>query len=509
MANLSVSAPGVDTAPPADLARRVWAKDAGAWGPGDDDPADRLGWLTLPDDYLSKVDELRSFATEATADVDTVVLLGMGGSSLAPEVFARSMGPSPRSLVVGDSTHPAQIVADTESIDLSRALFVVSSKSGGTVETMSLYAHYRSLVPEGARFIAITDPGTSLQKLAEEEGFRRVFENPPDIGGRYSALSWFGLVPAALAGVDAEPILSSAAEMAHRCGPDVPNADNPGAVLGTVIARLAQNGRDKLTFLVSESVVSFGDWVEQLLAESTGKQGRGIVPIVREPLVDVSAYGSDRAFVLLKLEGEDALGVRESDLTSAGHPAISMTLSGPEEIGAQMFMWEFATAVAGSILGINAFDQPNVESAKKVSRALLESGETLEWADDAPAKLWQGVSSRELGVICAFAPRTDENAAVLARAREKLLRAHGVATMAGFGPRYLHSTGQLHKGGPSGVRALVVLDPPTDDVPIPNTPYGFARLVAAQAAGDAQALEDANRRVLRTSWAKLAAWAEG
>lgn len=507
MAKLSVSAPGVDTRPPKDLVRRVWAKDSGAWGPGDDDPADRLGWLTLPRDYLSKTEELRAFADGVTGDVDTIVLLGMGGSSLAPEVFARSMGAMSRSLVVADSTHPAQIAADGEHVDLARALFVVSSKSGGTIETMSLYAHYRSLVPDGSRFVAITDPDTSLQKLATEEGFKRVFANPPDIGGRYSALSSFGLVPAALMGIDIEPLLRSAAEMAGRCSADVPDADNPGAVLGTAIARLAQNGRDKLTFLISESVAAFGDWVEQLLAESTGKQGRGIVPIVREPLVDVSAYGSDRAFVLLKLAGEDDLGVRESDLTSAGHPAISLTLEGPDDLGGEMFLWEFATAVAGSILGINAFDQPNVESAKKASRALLESGEELKWSDDDPAKLWQGVSSRELGVICAFAPRSDENAAVLERAREKLLRAHGVATMAGFGPRYLHSTGQLHKGGPSGVRALVVLDPPKDDVPIPGTQYGFARLVTAQASGDAKALEDAGRRVLRTSWAKLADWA--
>jgi hypothetical protein len=345
-----------------------------------------------------------------------------------------------------------------------------------------------------------------LQKLAEEGGFHKVWSNPPDIGGRYSALSWFGLVPAALAGVDVAPLLESAAAMAARCGPDIADRENLGAVLGTVIGRLAQAGRDKLTFLVSDSIASFGDWVEQLLAESTGKQGRGIVPVVREPLVDVSSYGSDRAFVLLKLAGEDELGVRESDLASAGHPLVSMTLESPADLGGQMFLWEFATAVAGSVLGINAFDQPNVESAKKASRALLESGEQLDWSDKHPSALWQGVSSRELGVICAFAPRSDENAAVLARAREKLLRAHGVATMAGFGPRYLHSTGQLHKGGPPGVRALVVLDQPLDDVPIPDTPYGFARLVTAQAAGDAKALEEAGRKVVRTSWSRFAEW---
>ena len=507
MPKLTTAVPGVDAAPPPGIGRRVWAKDSSAWGPGEDDPADRLGWLSLPHDFEPQLDELRSFVDESTEGVDTVMLLGMGGSSLAPEVFARTAGAIPRALVVGDSTHPSQIEADMRRIDLNRTLFVVSSKSGGTVETMSLYAHYRSLVDDGSKFVAVTDPGTSLQRLAEEEGFRKVWLNPSDIGGRYSALSWFGLVPAALAGVDVGPFLASAGAMAGECGPDVTDTDNPGAVLGTLIARLAQAGRDKLTFLLSESIAPFGDWVEQLLAESTGKEGRGIVPIAREPLVDVSAYGSDRAFVLLKLAGEDDLGVRESDLASAGHPLVSMTLESPADLGAQMFLWEFATAVAGSILGINAFDQPNVESAKKASRALLESDEPLQWSDDHPAALWQGVSSRELGVICAFAPRSDENAAILARAREKLLRAHGVATMAGFGPRYLHSTGQLHKGGPPGVRALVVLDEPTDDVPIPNTPYGFARLVTAQAAGDARALEDAGRRVVRTTWRRFAEWA--
>jgi transaldolase / glucose-6-phosphate isomerase len=510
MTNLNLSLPGVQPAPHADLAARIWAKDAKVWGPGDDDPADRLGWLTLPGDFTPLVPEVRAFAASAAQGVEAVVLLGMGGSSLAPEVFARTL-PAERgspSLVVADSTHPAQIRAVRDELDLDRTLFVVSSKSGGTIETMSLYRYFRALVPDGRRYVAITDPGTSLERLAAEEGFLRTFLNPPDIGGRYSALSYFGLVPAALAGVELEGLLASALDMQERCGADRPAGEDPGLVLGGAIGGLAKEGRDKLTFLISEEIESFGDWVEQLLAESTGKHGTGIVPIVREPERDASAYGDDRAFVHLKVEGDGGRDELVRSLSSSGHPVITSTIAEPNEIGGEMYLWEFATAVAGSVLGINAFDQPDVESAKKASRELLESGADLEWSDDDPARLFDGARAPELAVVCAFAPRSPAAAAVLKEARLKLVTDHGVATMAGFGPRYLHSTGQLHKGGPPNVRALVVLDPPDGDEPIPGTPHGFARLVAAQAAGDASALETAGRQVARTTWSNFVAWVQ-
>jgi hypothetical protein len=295
--------------------------------------------------------------------------------------------------------------------------------------------------------------------------------------------------------------------MAERCGSSTPGSDNPGLSVGAAIARLALDGRDKLTFVISEPLASFGDWVEQLIAESTGKQGTGIVPVVGEPRADVSAYGSDRAFVFLTQPGDDALAGFAGELRSAGHPVISIDVDGEAALGGQMFLWEFATAAAGSILGINAFDQPNVEAAKKASRELLESGEDLSWADEEPDELFRGMAEGELAVVCAFAPRSAETAEVLAAARATLVGSYRVATMAGFGPRYLHSTGQLHKGGPPNVRALVVLDEPEVDEPIPGGDHTFGRLVTAQAAGDARALEQAGRKVARTTWRTFQAWA--
>lgn len=501
-----ISLSGVEAPPPADLARRIWDRDSGAWGPGDDDPADRLGWLTLPADLGAKTESLHTFVAEAAGDAEAVVLLGMGGSSLAPEVFARSLGAS-RRLIVGDSTHPSQILADRASLDLDRCVFVVSSKSGGTIETLSLYRYYRSLVPDGDKFVAVTDPGTSLERLARDEGFAKAWLNPPDIGGRYSALSYFGLVPATLVGVEIEPLLDDARAAAEACGPDVDPAGNPGLVVGAAIARLALQGRDKLTFALSDPLASFGDWVEQLLAESTGKHGKGIAPIVREPRAPATAYGKDRAFVVMKLPGDDRLDTFGDELRSAGHPVVTIDVESPTGLGGQMFVWEFATAVAGSLLGINAFDQPNVESAKKASRELLESGDELSWSDGDPSALFEGMGEGELAVVCAFAPRSPGAEDVLESARHKLVDNYGVATMAGFGPRYLHSTGQLHKGGPPGVRALVVLDEPAEDVPIPGGDYTFGRLVKAQAEGDARALEQAGRNVRRTRWRTFESWA--
>lgn len=492
---------GFDESPPEDLAERIWKRDASVWGPGDDDPADRLGWLDLPDTIRGEIAPVEAFVRDTGSYMDKVVLLGMGGSSLAPEVFATCFGARhgyPQ-LTVLDSTHPAQIEPVAEALVGTENLFVVSSKSGGTIETASLYSFFRARDGEARNFAAITDPETSLQELAEKEGFGGLFLNPPDLGGRYSALSLFGLVPAALCGVDLDALLDPAAAMAAACGPSVPRQDNPGLVLGWAMGRLAEGGRDKLTFLTSPGLAPFGDWVEQLIAESTGKHGKGIVPVVGEPVPE--SYGDDRVFVRLVLEGDDV-----PDAPS-GHPAIHLAVKGPEELGAQMFLWEFATAVASSDLGINAFDQPDVEAAKKAARSALDSGEEPQWSEDDVDALFADAGPGDYAAFLAFAPRSAEGARVVDAARAKVAAARRIATTAGFGPRYLHSTGQLHKGGPDSVRALVVLDDPSGDLGIPGQPYGFARLLRAQATGDYEALRSAGKRVARTTWSRFEEWA--
>lgn len=491
---------GFDESPPEDIAERIWKRDPEVWGPGDDDPEDRLGWLDLPDTARGEIAAIEAFVRDMGVYRDEVVLLGMGGSSLAPEVFATCFGTREGhpQLVVLDSTHPAQIDPVAETTVGRENLFVVSSKSGGTIETMSLFSFFRARA-DGRDFAAITDPGTSLQELAESEGFGGVFLNPPDIGGRYSALSLFGLVPAALCGVDLDALLAPAATMATACGPSVPAADNPGLALGWALGRLALAGRDKLTFVTPSALAPFGDWVEQLVAESTGKHGKGIVPVVGEPPLE--SYGRDRVFVQMRLEGEDVPEVPR------GHPVIRLDVSGPEELGAQMFLWEFATAVASSALGINAFDQPDVEAAKGAARAALDSDDDPEWSEDDVDALFAGAGGSDYAAFLAFAPRTAEGHEVMDAARRKVAASNGIATTAGFGPRYLHSTGQLHKGGPDTVRALVILDPPGDDVGIPGQPYGFARLLRAQAAGDYEALKSSGKRVARTTWRRFEEWA--
>lgn len=487
------------------LAARIWSRDPTAWGPGDDDPADRLGWLDLPASMAGEVGSLREFAASSGDGIASLALLGMGGSSLAPEVFAATAAPSggPR-LVVCDSTHPGRVRAQTETLDLDRTLFVVSSKSGSTVETLSLYRHFRALQDDGHHYIAITDPKTSLEELSADGGFRKTFLNPPDIGGRFSALSLFGLVPAALLGADLNALLASARSMAELCRGDTES--NPGLALGSTIASLGRAGRNKLTFLISTGWLPFADWIEQLIAESTGKRGVGITPVVREPPVAADGYGDDRVFVHIRVDGDDAHDSSAAELATAGHPLLTFDVDGGA-LGAEMFRWEFATAVAGSLMGINAFDQPDVEAAKKAARAALEAADEAPWPKEDPDGLLEGMSQGELACLLAFAPHTDGTAATLEAGRRKIVERYGIATSAGFGPRYLHSTGQLHKGGPPAVRALVILDPPADDVAIPGSPYGFARLVSAQAAGDARALEAANRRVARTTWERFEGWA--
>jgi transaldolase/glucose-6-phosphate isomerase len=492
---------------PAGLATRIWEKDPSAWAKGDDDPAERLGWLASPVEMAGEIDRLEDFARQVRAEgFDRVALLGMGGSSLAPEVFGATVGsPEGSHLEVCDSTHPVSVRRGTEALVGKGTLFLVSSKSGGTVETMSLYGHFRSLHDDGRSFVAITDPGTSLEELARKEDFRTAFLNPPDIGGRFSALSFFGLVPAALVGARLDELLGTARAMSEACKLEGP--DNPGLALGAAIGSLALEGRDKLTFLMPESLLPFGDWLEQLIAESTGKRGLGITPVVREPLPAPERYGDDRAFVHLHVPGDDEHASVARALSDAGHPVVSIEMNGAKDVGAEMFRWEFATAVACSILGVNAFDQPDVEAAKKAARAALESDAEVGWPDDDPDVLFEGAGAGELACLLAFAPPGEDAAATIEAGRRKLVERSGIATSAGLGPRYLHSTGQLHKGGPPGVRALVILDIPAEDVPIPGTEHGFARLVSAQAFGDAEALTGAGKRVARTTWARFESWA--
>ncbi|MEA2503559.1 MAG: transaldolase / glucose-6-phosphate isomerase [Actinomycetota bacterium] len=488
-----------------DIVSRIWSHDHTVWKPDPTEIANRLGWLTLPADLRGRIPGLQAFARQVAADGFTrAVLLGMGGSSLAPEMFARTYGTAAGALelTVLDTTHPATIARVEASLDLDHTLFIVASKSGTTLETLSHFEHfYARTGGRGSSFIAITDPGTPLEELAGSKGFRRVFQNPPDLGGRYSALSLFGLVPAALIGADLEDLLFSAQEMADGCKA-VPAFENPGAWLGATMGEAWLAGQDKLTFVLPASVESFGDWVEQLVAESTGKEGKGIVPVAGEDIGPPEVYGEDRLFVSLG----DYPGL--APLRAAGHPVVTLEFGGPKTLGAEIFRFEFATAVAGHVMGINAFDQPNVEEAKQATRAILASlgeGGTLEEPDPGDAAgLLQGVAPGDYIAIQAYLDRTPETAAALQLDRLALRDRHRVATTVGFGPRFLHSTGQLHKGGPTSGVFLQVTDTGRDiDLPIPGKPYTFGTLMDAQALGDLQALRARRRRVARVTFEEL------
>lgn len=471
----------------ADVARRIWSLDHTVWKREPTEINDRLGWLTLPEKMHEHVDELERFA-EGCAGFERVVLLGMGGSSLAPEVLSMTFGGRP--LVVLDTTHPQGVLSVEAAGDLRRALFIVASKSGGTVETLSQFAYFFDKVRDGGQFVAITDPGTALEALARSKGFRRVFLNPPDIGGRYSALSYFGLVPAALISADLHRLLDSAEEMACACAPCVPAADNPGLRLGALIGEAARAGRDKLTFILPENVRSLGAWLEQLIAESTGKEGTGIVPIEGEAPGPPDVYGDDRLFVSLGAQTEV-------------EPSIVIPSEGPTQLGAEFFRWEFATAVAGHVLGINPFDQPNVQEAKDATGRLLEADALpQEPYDDLGALLRQVVPGDYLA-IQAYLPRTTDNMSRLQAVRIRLRDRLRVATTVGFGPRFLHSTGQLHKGGPATGVFIQVVDEPGVDVPIPGASYTFRRLLDAQSLGDLAALRSRGRRVARVRLSDL------
>ena len=468
-----------------DVVHRLWHRDGTLWAPpGTPEVTDRLGWLDIAEKMLENVDDLEGLADEVRAEGYTdVVLCGMGGSSLAPEVFRRSCADQRMTLHVLDSTHPDVVQAAVDAIDLDKTLFVISSKSGGTIETMSQFKFFHERQSDGAHYVAVTDPGTSLAALGREKGFRRVFENDPEIGGRYSALSYFGLVPAALIGVDVRAVLETAQEAAANCQR---NDGNSGLWLGIALGELARNGRDKLTFVVDEPLSSFGLWVEQLVAESTGKHGRGILPIADEPLVDPGAYGPDRVFLHIAA-GDEGNAAKVAALRQAGHPTITVRAEGPADLGRIFFYSEFATAVAGWVLEINPFDQPNVQEAKDNTAKALAEG-----PQDADAgsldELLSGIEPPNYVAILAYLPYSEETDAGAARLRERLITEHGVATTFGYGPRYLHSTGQFHKGGPPAGRFIEIVDDPATDLPVPGESYGFKTLIRAQTDGDLQTL---------------------
>ena len=492
----------------------IWSGDHTVWKPEPTEIANRLEWLQVTDDMRGQAPMLEAFAKEVRdAGFRHLVLLGMGGSSLGPEVLRQTFGSTPGypELIVLDSTVPAWVQSVADAIDPAHTLFLVSSKSGSTTEPNMFYAYFRGLVElavgreaAGQHFIAVTDPGTSLEQMGSEQGFRRVFLNPTDLGGRYSILSYFGLVPAAVIGLDILKLLDRADAMREQSAGSIPAHENPAAWLGVVMGVLANKGRDKLSLVTSPSISSFGLWVEQLIAESTGKEGKGIVPVAGEPLGPPDCYGDDRLFVYLRLDGDDN---DESDeaikaIESSGQPVVRLELLDNYDVGAEFFRWEMATAVAGSILGINPFDQPNVQAAKDMMESVLgqyESSGKLP-AMEIPGSLGELLAMGGTGdylAIMAYLPQTPGIDSALDSLRAKVKETHHIATTMGYGPRFLHSTGQLHKGGPGSGLFLQLTAEHTEDLDIPGAPFTFAVLADAQAVGDLQALRGAGRRAVR------------
>jgi transaldolase/glucose-6-phosphate isomerase len=521
------------------FSRRLWDRDATLWK---QDPGHQkiihnaLGWLTVPHTMLEQVDVLESFPHDVKgAGFTHQVLLGMGGSSLCPDVCRATFGTAPGflQLHVLDSTVPASVAAVEASIDLAHTLFVVSSKSGGTTETTSFFQYFYERVRSikggqaGENFLAITDPGTSLEKVAKEKNFRRIFPGQPDIGGRYSALSNFGMIPAALAGVHVHGLLERAAHMAEACGAGVAAKDNPGLVLGAALGAAGLSGRDKITLVISPAIVTFADWVEQLIAESTGKEGKGLVPVAGEALRDPAVYGQDRLFVHIKLvsDADEATEVALQALEAAGHPVIRIILRDVLDLGAEFFRWEVATATAGALLGIDPFDQPNVQESKDNTKSLLAEyraqgkfpeGKPLLDSDGleiyGDAAILGAADSSVGGVLAAFLNQarrgdyvalmaylqpTPEHTVALQSLRLRLRDSSCLATTLGYGPRFLHSTGQLHKGGANNGLFIQITADDARDLPIPGEPYTFAVLKHAQALGDLHSLVSKQRRVLR------------
>lgn len=512
--------------------KRVWEKDASLWkGESDQQAAIRnsLGWLRVAETMAERIGELEGFAREARkAGFSHVVHMGMGGSSLAPLVFQRILGPSPQGLplIVLDTTDPASVGAVEQHVPLATTLFIVASKSGTTSEPLAFqdyfYERLKALKGEkaGENFVAVTDPDTPLVRSAKESGFRRTFLNFIDIGGRYSALSYFGLLPAALMGLDLKEILDEVLAMSHACSR--PLAENPGALLGAVMGEMALLGRDKVTFLLPEELTSLGMWLEQLLAESTGKEGTGLLPVTGEEAGSPLVYGDDRLFVCVYVKGRMGSGLEERVrlLQAASLPVIFIEMRERSGIVQEFFRWEFATAIAGAVLGINPFDQPNVQESKDATNRFLKSvQERGALTEPAPIMmhgplaffgrdggggpepfLWDFVGQARPGdyiSLQAYLPERDDTDRMLQAIRLRLRDTLRVATTIGYGPRFLHSTGQFHKGGPNTGLFIQLTCSDAIDISIPGKPYTFGIFKKAQALGDLEALAKHGRRVMR------------
>lgn len=531
------------------FARRLWKKDPSLWKSDRDHAgiiSNSLGWLDVAGKMKEKLEELDAFASEIKKEgFRHAVVLGMGGSSLAPEVIRRVFGAKAGlpGLLVLDSTYPGCISAIDRATGGEKTLYIVSSKSGGTIEPNCFFRYFFDRVKNsgekrpGGCFAAITDPGTRMEALAKEKNFRKIFLNPPDIGGRFSALSFFGLVPAAVSGVDVKILLERAERMTSSCGPEIPLRNNPGAGLGCAMAAMAREGRDKLTLVMPRRLEPFGLWIEQLVAESTGKEGKGIVPIAGEELSRPELYGKDRFFVHTGLEAfpDEETSSRLRALEAAGHPVLEIAMKDWYDLGAEFFRWETATAAAGALMEIDPFDQPNVQESKtRTAELLKEAGRngrikepgvmvrtpSLDAFHSAALvkKLPAGIpnpdslladfaSSLEPGDyagILAYLPMEEETEKSLRELRLALRETTGAATLFGYGPRYLHSTGQLHKGGPDNGVFLMITADPEADLPVPGENFSFRQLEMAQALGDYQALESAGRRVMRVHLKKPA-----
>ena len=511
----------------------IWAKDASVWT--GDDEAKWLGWLTIADEELAGARKYSDLTKDIEAAGSTdVLLMGMGGSSLCPEVLALTFGKT--NFHILDSTVPAQVKTVEDKLDLAKTLFIVASKSGSTLEPNCFKQYFFEKVAEavgpenaGQHFVAITDPGSKMEQVAKDDAFRYIFYGKPDIGGRFSALSAFGLTAAASMGLDVESLLQRAAEMITACKTKSVN-DNPGAMLGTMLGVCQKNGRDKLTFFTSPEISDLGAWLEQLIAESTGKKGIAIIPVDREPAQSAENYGTDRVFAFLSLKGNHSLDTAYNAVTAAGHPAVKIELEAIENLGQEFFRWEFATAVAGAIMEINPFNQPDVEAAKIEARKITdeyektgslpeekaffeENGVSLFSSDAYAATLKASAAEHSIKgflnahiakivendyfALLAYVEMNAKNERLLSAIRKSVLERSGAATCLGFGPRFLHSTGQAYKGGGNNSVVLQITSDDEFDLPVPGQKYTFGVVKAAQARGDFQVLLDRGRRALR------------
>jgi transaldolase/glucose-6-phosphate isomerase len=523
--------------------RLLWQKDASLWTGGDE--AKWLGWLDIVEEELDAVSRIEGLKEDVTkGSFKHAVLLGMGGSSLGAEVFATIFGTAANlQLLVLDSTDPDEIKTVTDQIDIANTLFIVSSKSGTTLEPNILKDYFFTLAKKrlgdnaGAHFIAITDPGSALSLAAEKDHFLRILLGKPTIGGRYSVLSAFGLAPAAVLGVDVRKLLESTRKMTRACGADVPPADNPGVLLGLTLGTLAKSGRDKLTVIASPGIADFGAWLEQLVAESLGKNGKGVIPVDREPLGAPAVYGADRVFVHLELEDERDLERARAleKLEKTGAPVVRISVGDRYQIGQEFFRWEIATAVIGAVIEVNPFDQPDVEAAKVKARELMqayedkgtlppdkplcEEGAIRVYADDANARVLKQagdgstlvtslkahlnrIHDSDYCALNAFIPRDEEMEELLTDIRQAVRDSRRVATTVGFGPRFLHSTGQLHKGGPNSGVFIEITHQAAAHLPVPGRSYDFAAVLGAQARGDFSVLNERSRRIIRVDLGK-------